>query len=360
MRHVAIGDPQAPIETFRAVLDAHGLLEAGPTGPRVAADARLVVMGDYFDWGAPADRDRAAASGRELLEWLAAHPREQVTLLLGNHDLARIGELAHLGDDAFRRARAEADAAYLDHRPERTLEEFTSATGLPTWELASRDFSTFEAAQRDTVTRLLREGRLDVAFAPAPDLLLTHAGVTRAQLARLGLPDVEAGKPDATEIAAHLTQALRDAVAAWSGGPFVIPGLHEPGDATREGRGMFYHRPEVRHDLGQVGASARAVPGLSRRFDVASLPVGLGQAIGHIRDKKCRTLLGVLEPDDVGEGALHHLQVRGDRVSYARGVPRTFAADAATMIFLDGGMHHVSPARYEVYDLVTRAPAERR
>ena len=216
---MAIGDPQAPLETFFALLDAHGLRD---DDGRVAPDVHLVVMGDYFDWGARDDRERARQSGRRLLEWLAAHPREQVTLLLGNHDLARVGELAHLDDDTFRRAQAEADCAYLEKRPVRPEREFSAATGLASWETAARDFATFDTAQRELVVRLLREGRFDVAYAPAPDLLLTHAGVTRGQLERLGL-DPQATL-DARAIRGGARARARRRGRRVEGGPVRDPG----------------------------------------------------------------------------------------------------------------------------------------
>ncbi len=346
-RDVAVGDPQAPMATFLAILEAHGLL--GGDG-KLAPDVHLVTMGDYFDWGGPGDRARAAESALALLEWLTAHPKDQVTLLLGNHDLARVGELSHMDDDAFRRAQEEADAAYLDQRPERDVAAFSAATGLATWELASRDFSTFEARQRDAVEGLLREGRLDVAYAPAPDLLLTHAGVTRSELATLRV----ARGADAPTIARALSGALRGAVETWRGGPLLLPGLHQPGDATSEGRGMFYHRPEVRPDASPYAAAGARAP-LSRRYDVASLPLGITQGIGHIRDAKSRTLLQAPPRDaDEPEGALHHARVHGRGVTYARGAPPAAAADEATLLFLDGGMQHTPPTRYELYDLVHR------
>src|SRR6476646_5773627 len=79
-RHFAIGDPQAPFETFLALLDRRGLL--GADG-RLVPDAALVSIGDHFDWGKRSDRDRAAEGGSLLVAWLAAHPADQVTMILG-------------------------------------------------------------------------------------------------------------------------------------------------------------------------------------------------------------------------------------------------------------------------------------
>jgi hypothetical protein len=140
-RRVAIGDPQAPFEKFLEILDVHGLL--GDHG-RIREDVQLVGMGDYFDWGVAADRTRATEGGLRLLAWLAAHPADQVLLLLGNHDLGRVCELHGFDEDTFLRAREEADRAYRggDTDPdleERFLQRFPQ---LPSAEILARDFST--------------------------------------------------------------------------------------------------------------------------------------------------------------------------------------------------------------------------
>src|SRR5438270_753903 len=109
-RHFAIGDPQAPFEKFLAILDRRGLLGAGG---RLMPDVRLISMGDHFDWGKRSDRRRASESGTMLLAWLAAHPADQVTLIAGNHDVGRVGELAKFDDRGFESTQAEADRAYL-------------------------------------------------------------------------------------------------------------------------------------------------------------------------------------------------------------------------------------------------------
>src|SRR5690349_20656807 len=102
---VAIGDPQAPLPKVLEILDRHDLL--GDDG-RVHPRAQLVSMGDHFDWGAPDERSFAGESGYALLAWFAAHPREQVSILVGNHDLARVGELVPFDDARFAAARSEA------------------------------------------------------------------------------------------------------------------------------------------------------------------------------------------------------------------------------------------------------------
>ena len=108
-RRVAIGDPQASLRRFLTILEGHGLL--GDDG-RLEDEVHLVSLGDHFDWGDREGREEAASSGLRILAWLAAHPPDQVTLILGNHDLARMGELAGFDDEGFRLAQAEADGIY--------------------------------------------------------------------------------------------------------------------------------------------------------------------------------------------------------------------------------------------------------
>lgn len=108
-RRLAIGDPQAPFERLLEILEGHGAL--GMDG-RLAPGVHLVSIGDHFDWGERHEREDAARSGLQALCWLAAHRPEQVTLLLGNHDLGRVGELAAFDDEGFRAAQADADALY--------------------------------------------------------------------------------------------------------------------------------------------------------------------------------------------------------------------------------------------------------
>jgi hypothetical protein len=50
------------------------------------------------------------------------------------------------------------------------------------------------------------------------------------------------------------------------------------------------------------------------------------------------------------EGRLRHLTVLGEAVSYRYGLPES-VPDAAQMIFIDGGMHHVPSAEYELLEV---------
>ncbi|HVJ17394.1 MAG TPA: metallophosphoesterase, partial [Polyangiaceae bacterium] len=265
-RELVMGDPQAPLDKVLAVLDHHQLL--GDDG-RLRPEIALVSIGDHFDYGGGpgqpvADVER---SGRELLAWLAAHPPDQVTLIIGNHDLGRVGELATFDDAKFSRARAAALAVHDDPALEaRFLAEFPA---LPSSEVARRDFNGFSVAQRELVLRLLRTGRFLAARAAGPHTLLCHAGVT--------VDDVGPSS-DAHAIAAALNERVERAVSAWQEGtPLVVPGLHQPGNAEGgEGGGVFYHRPSNPEHARRASMTGP----FRRRFDARRLPLGLLQVIG--------------------------------------------------------------------------------
>jgi Calcineurin-like phosphoesterase len=334
-RVVAMGDPQAPFARVMDVLKARSLL----AGDKLADDVHLVVMGDYFDYGGPEERASSAEGSARLLAWLVSHAEEQVTLIAGNHDLARVGELAHLDDATFARAQAEADKGYYDKAPVRPEQAFKDEFDLPTWEIAARDFCAFRERQRALVADLLSARRMRAAFAPSAHVLMVHAGVTSAQLQAAGAGPAK----DARVLANALNRALYAGFDAWRAGTtkkLTLPGLHVPGGATGEGTGFFYHRPSL---------DPTTSPG--RRFHPRELPVGLTQVVGHIGDKKTRELLGV-DPAGAKDGPLRHLVVRGDSVQYAHGLPAEPAPktlDVATMIFTDGGMLRAAPAEYELF-----------
>jgi hypothetical protein len=350
-RRLAIGDPQAPAERFFEILDGKGLL--GDDG-RLAPEVALASMGDHFDWGAPNERGRAARDGERILAWLAAHPADQVTLIAGNHDLARVGELARFDDASFAEAQAHADLAYRDgvtdgERERALLERWPD---VPTAECLARDFSTFRASQRARVAGLLAERRLVLGHAAADDLLLVHAGVTDEDLAAVDLPPSQRG--DARAIAGALAAELGRALAAWDGrSPLAVGALHRPGTAhAGEARGMLLHRPS---DPDRDEAASFARP--ARRYDPRRLPRRLTQAVGHIRDNKCRKLLARwCKGDAAGDGPLRHLATDGIGVAYAAGPPAGASPGEARMVFLDGGMRFCEPARYQLFDLDRRAP----
>lgn len=337
MRHVAIGDPQAPFETFLGILDRHHLL--GEDG-RLRADVRLVSLGDHFDYGHAEHRERAAAEGEALLSWLAAHDATQVTILLGNHDLARVGELAGFSDDRFLAAHREARRLY-DSNADAT-DFLAQHPSVPGAECLARDYACFTASQRVLVTELLRTRRLRLAHAHA-GLLLVHAGVTVDDLDRLGLE-----AHDAATVANGLNAFLDGRLASWSDGPLDLEPLHQTGSAARgEGRGALYHRP--------CDPSTQAPEKLEgpprRRFDPRRLPAAFPQVIGHIRDGKCRELMPAWSPAGRGvDGPLRSLVVEGESVVYRPG-----CQPGARLYFADGGMLHAAKT-YELFDLDRRAP----
>jgi hypothetical protein len=347
---VAMGDPQAPLETVLEVLDAHGLLgEDGWLRPEV----QLVSVGDHFDWGGLADAPKATDDALALLSWLAHHDDDHAVLVVGNHDLARVGELASFDDETFVRARDEAAAIYGDGaRADAASERAFLARWpeLPSVEAVARDFAAFRTQQRSLVAHLLRRGRYHLAVAVGHGALVTHAGVTTGQLATVGIDP----RGSAEAIAAGLDARLAAAVRAWDGRrPFRIEDLHWPGDAEGgEGGGVLYHRP-VHPDVERGDARGR-------RFDPRDLPRGLVQIVGHIRDEKCRKLLGPWVKDEAPqEGPVRHLITDGARVRYAAGPGPVPAAHESKMLFIDGGMRHVSAARYELLDLERLEPLAR-
>ncbi len=337
MRSVAIGDPQAPFERFLSILERHGLLGGDR---RLADDVHLVSMGDHFDYGRAPERERAAAEGLALLEWLAAHPPEQVTLLLGNHDLARVCELAPFTDDSFATAHREARALY---DTDADAADFLSRyPHVPDAECLARDYSCFVTAQRDLVSELLRNGRFRLA-AEHRGLLLVHAGVTLDDLDAIGI-----AATDARTVADGLNRFLSERVERWAGGAIDLSPLHQVGSAaTGEGRGALYHRPCDP----STQPAARLVGPPRRRFDPRTLPSAFPQAIGHIRDDKCRELMphwSTATP--TGDGPLRSLVVSADSTSYQAG-----CASEARLYFLDGGMAHAAADAYQLFDLDRRA-----
>ena len=94
------------------------------------------------------------------------------------------------------------------------------------------------------------------------------------------------------------------------------------------------------------------------RTIAAFLPEGfqVEASIGHIRDPKCRKLLGPWTNGEPAiDGPLRHLTARGGEVRYVRGLPTAPDPEAATLVFLDSGMNFIpDPARYELFDIDAR------
>jgi hypothetical protein len=361
-RRLAIGDPQAPLERFLEILDRNDLLAADG---RLHPEVFLVSMGDHFDWGPADERAAGAESSVRLLSWLGAHAADQVLLLVGNHDLARVGELAAFADADFADAHVEATAlraiplgdpgraarrrAFLERHP-----------ALPSVGVAARDWSQFEARQTFLVDALLRAGRFRAAWAPAPDLLLVHGAITPDDLDAIGVP--AGARSDARVIAEVVQELLEAAVLARDDGSSLdLEPLYRLGDAARgESRGIFVQRPA---DPGRGDPELFAGPP-RRRFDPRILAPGLAQVTGHVRDQRCRDLMPRWSEEEPGapgpEGPLRRLWTDGRSVRYGRRLPddaeraAQAAGEAALMYFADGGMNHAAPADYELLDLDTR------
>ncbi len=339
--HVAVGDPQGSWERFQGVLRHHGLL--GHAG-RLRDDVQLVSIGDHFDWGGRANWRRATADATRLLEWLAAHAPQQVVLIAGNHDLARVCELDEFDDATFRRARREAwDIYRLRERDRRAFAarqaRFVARfRGVATAEVLARDFSAFDTAQRELVGRLLRAGRFRLAHAHRGRLLV-HAGVTTRNLAQAG-----AGFDDAARVARALNAFLDARVKAWRAGPLDLSPYHVPGDARGEGGGALYHRPaDPAHE-----AAHKFDPARPRRFDPRTLPAAFTQVIGHVAHAKCAELM----PDWTrgprrGFGPIRSLAFDGERPVYRQGVQ-----PGARLLFIDNGLQRIRDVRrYQLLDL---------
>lgn len=346
-RRVVIGDPQASLSTFLEILAHNDLLsDEGWLRPEV----QLISVGDHFDWGSAAEREGAAEDGLSLLSWLRAHEVAQVVLIAGNHDLGRVGEMAEFSDEEFLRAHQQALLAYRSGNPDPVLEAalLRQWAGLPSAELAARDFAAFSVAQRDLVADLLRSGRFRLAWAVTPNALVCHAGITRTELMAVGYDGTQG---DAVGIAQAINSHFDRAIASWKGlGRLRIESLHVPGDATfGEGGGMLYHRPA---NLGVTSEPATYSGPGHRRYDPRNLPLGLTQIVGHISDAKCRSLFGSWAHGNPGPGRIRNLVTNGEEVRYQVGsAPLAGPADEARLLFVDGGMSRVPPEEYELLTL---------
>ena len=354
-RRRAIGDPQAPLEKFLAILEGHALL--GDDG-KLAPDVLLVSLGDHFDWGGAQERQTAAADALAILSWLAAHPPDQVVLLLGNHDLARVAELADLDLPRYQQARAEADRAYRGGHPD-PGEERAFVARYPFVggsEALARDLSSFEPPQRERVRQLLEARRFRLAFPAAEDLLLVHAAVTDDDLSRIGVPPQK--RWSAPKVAQALNGFFDRLIESWDGSePLELSPLDRTQSAaTGKGRGILHQRPA--HPAHSTAEELDGPP--RRRFDPRGLPPGLIQVVAHVRDGKCRQLLRPwVDTPEPPEGALRRLITDGDRVGYGPGPALPAERHTAQMLFADGGMYWTPAERYALVDLDTRGPAAR-
>jgi hypothetical protein len=271
-------------------------------------------------------------------------------------------ELALVDDDRFRAAADDAASVTALPREQRAAGEAGFAMRFPeiaTPGYAARDYNAFTVEQRALVQRLLLAGRLVLA-ATAPvgghTALLTHAGVTRREIALLGLDD-----PRPETIAAALHRRLSEAVAAvaqaWRSGvlaPLSLAPLHVAGGDGEEGGGLLYHRPAdpERPRADPAWEYAARAP---RRYDPrAALPLGLVQVIGHTGHRKAASEMPrwVAPDTDHRPGGVRTLRVtpEGD-VTYERAVLAPSLRDA-TVYMIDPEMHYVAtPGDVAILDL---------
>jgi hypothetical protein len=261
-RTVAIGDPQARADKIFAVLAAHDLLA---DDGRLRDDVQLVSIGDHFDFGTRAEGTIADAQvdGPAVLRWLCAHGPAQVIVLVGNHDLARVDELAGATDARF--AAAAAWLAERAARPERDApgagdaaraDYVASFPELPAPGMVHRDLSAFTEAQQQLVRRELSAGRLALgATADLPSgrpALLTHAAITGREVALLGCGLADPPAVLAAALDGWLGRAVAAVAPRWAAGqparldlaPLHLGGAIGADDpAVPEGGGLLYHRP---------------------------------------------------------------------------------------------------------------------
>jgi hypothetical protein len=371
-RAVALGAPQAHAPKLFALLEQHGLL--GDDG-RLRDDVQLVSIGDHFDFGTRAQgtTDAARVDGARFLRWLCAHPASQTTVLVGNHDTARVMELATVSDARFDAAAALAgellalrETAPDEARARLRDEYMVTFPEVPTLGVVHRDFSAFTEAQRALVQRELMGGRLRLAAAARGadgcDLLLTHAGVTARELALLGVPDERAASALAEALAARLAAAVDDVRARWTAGeevPLSLAPLHVAGaraddglDGLPEGGGMLYHRPSDPDRPGADRTWEREVA-RPRRYHPRTLPAGLVQVAGHTGHPKCVAELVRWRDPSMEEtlSGRRTLRVEDGAVSYDLGIHAPRPGNAVLYMIDPSFNRATDPASIELFEL---------
>lgn len=371
-RTVAIGDPQARADKIFAVLAAHDLLA---DDGRLRDDVQLVSIGDHFDFGTRAEGTIADAQvdGPAVLRWLCAHGPAQVIVLVGNHDLARVDELAGATDARF--AAAAAWLAERAARPERDApgagdaaraDYVASFPELPAPGMVHRDLSAFTEAQQQLVRRELSAGRLALgATADLPSgrpALLTHAAITGREVALLGCGLADPPAVLAAALDGWLGRAVAAVAPRWAAGqparldlaPLHLGGAIGADDpAVPEGGGLLYHRPA---DPSRPAAqrSWEAAPGRPRRYHPDELPAGLAQLAGHTGHPKC-----VLElarwcdpPMPESLSGRRTLSVGPDGAVRYRLGAHDVDAEAAVLYLIDPSLHRApDPRAVELFEL---------
>jgi hypothetical protein len=350
-RWLAMGDPQTTFEKVLQILDDQKMLDERGW---LRAELGLVSIGDHFDFKSDKDVADVGRDGANILRWLAEHPPDQVVILMGNHDAARVMELAFESDESFAGARALAAACVgQGAAAEAARHQFARAyPRIPTPEIAFRDYSSFAVHQRALVQKLLLAGRMRLACAghrAGTPVLLTHAGVTELQVKELSV------QPRADALAAALETRLHAAVErvreAWDQGERAaldLRPLHFAGQAGREGGGLLYHRASSRQD-----ESGPAAPVAPRRFHPNRLPRGLVQVCGHTGHHKClEELADWLGPSASARahGGLRTLSAGHSRIVYEANVEA--ASDkSATVYLIDIEMNSPKVTDYPLLEL---------
>jgi hypothetical protein len=333
-RIFALGDPQAPFSQFLGVLRAADVIDRHDA---LHADVTFLSMGDHFDFRPREGQTRqdVGREGLKTLRWLLDQPTEQVQILCGNHDSARVMELATLSDADFDLAQTLAEPELFTRYP--TL----ASTGI-----VQRDLCSFLVAQRALVQEALLSGRMRLATvvrtSSGREVLATHAGVTTRELDLLGLPRTRDPHVLANALNTLLHERLDRVRPAWSRqelAPLDLSPLHLPGRSGEEGGGLMYHRPQTTppDDWSTRGR---------RRYHPRELPTGLLQLCGHTHHHKMTRLLperAKAVPDD---GHVRTLLYRAgtDEVVYHSGAYEP-GADEGAMWMIDGWMSERDHAR---------------
>jgi len=325
----------------------------------------LVSMGDHFDYGRGPDYDEIGRNGEQILTWLASHPKDQVVILFGNHDLCRVQELAFETDESFALEQAAArEVEALSADPvayEKARAEFRERfPRVPTPGLWNRDFASFRVRQRELVQKLLLEDRVQLAaearLSNGKVVLLNHAGVTMTQLEQLGFTTVPAPNELADRLNAFLRERVQRVADAWRRGEHAaldLSPLHVAGSPGREGHGLLYHRPSNPDRPGAFDKKWEFDPAGARRYSPKSLPLGLVQVVGHSGHHKLRTELEPWVADDAKaheRGGLRTLTWDGQDVEYRMGVIPP-GPGAAALILIDGEMSQVEADAYPLLEL---------
>ena len=356
-RILVMGDPQAPFAKVMAVLAHHRALD----GERLAREVVLVSMGDYFDY----DLRQPQVAGQEglrVLRWLASHEPAQTVLLFGNHDAARVMELASVSDERFAAAQVLARSiddlkrsAGIDAASSREAHEFLARfPDVPTYGYAVRDYASFSAEQRALVVELLLAGRFRLAHSgellDGRPVLLTHAGVhrvrSRCSSSRRGCDCL-----DALEDASPQPSSGAAATGRGTFTPLSLAPLHVAGDCGEEGGGLLYHRPAdligpepIAHGSSTPRAHGASIPVTCRAASPRSL------AIPVIRSASTSSANGRRRARHQLHGGIRTLRSHKGEVVYDLGVSPPMT-DAGQLILVDGEMRLVAAGDYELLEL---------